>query len=550
MIPSFIFLFLSYLSIVGYSIFLKKILFINKKNNLDFYNLDFIYGISLIILLGCLINFFFPLKLFSIYIIIFGLFLFFFYYNKINFKFNIKIIFALFFFFLFISASHNQVGDSTWYHLQNIKWINDFKISFGLANLEPRYGYNSLFYIFLSAFNIAIENLQTKYILSILFYSVFFCEAFFFKLNDVSKIFIFFTKVFLLAFSLIHPDVNGVLFNYIGSIEIDNIIFFFYLISIYLFLKIIHGTQKKNDVYLLVLVIVLSITFKITALPLIVFLFYIFYKKLLPNKLKLLLLLIFIFWLLRGFIQSGCFIFPIAQTCFDVFWSIKLKDLDDFVNMAKSFPRSAPSRIMAGDFNYTLYSFLWVKNWLNDYFLKASMIRILIVIFFSSLIALPIFSVLDKNYYRNFICSLKKNIVVFLVLLLSIIFWLQSPEIRYANGQLLSLILLFLLLVYFPYIKKTAEFLKISKLVNKFIFTLMTLIIIKNYPNFSYLKKYYTLEKNYDYSSFKLLNINNSDIYYNPVNNFCYDFKKICILDQSKNYFFTINKGYFFFNNL
>jgi len=108
---------------------------------------------------------------------------------------------------------------------------------------------------------------------------------------------------------------------------------------------------------------------------------------------------------------------------------------------------------------------------------------------------------------------------------------------------------LFFLLVYFPYIKKTAEFLKISKLVNKFIFTLMTLIIIKNYPNFSYLKKYYTLEKNYDYSSFKLLNINNSDIYYNPVNNFCYDFKKICVLDQSKNYFFTINKGYFFFNN-
>jgi hypothetical protein len=75
-------------------------------------------------------------------------------------------------------------------------------------------------------------------------------------------------------------------------------------------------------------------------------------------------------------------------------------------------------------------------------------------------------------------------------------------------------------------------------------------IFLKKILYFSYLKKYYTLEKNYDYSSFKLLNINNSDIYYNPVNNFCYDFKKICVLDQSKNYFFTINKGYFFFNNL
>ena len=319
------------------------------------------------------------------------------------------------------------------------------------------------------------------------------------------------------------------------------------MISIYLFIKIKYGSYKKNDVYILVLIILLSITFKITALPLIIFLFYIIYKFSIPNKLKLLLLLILFVWLSRGFIQSGCFIFPIKHTCFDVFWSIKQIDLDDFVNIAKSFPRSAPTRIMAGDFYYTLYSFLWLETWFYDYFVKASMIRVLIIIFFISLIAFLISLLSNKNYYKNFIYNLNKIRLVFFILILSIIFWLQSPEIRYAGGQLISLIILFFLLVYFSYIKGIVDFLKIKKLLGKFIFFLITLIILKNYFNIFYLNKYYTIEKNYDYSSFKLLNASNSNIYYNPDNNLCYDFKNICVLNKEKNYFFTKKNNYFFF---
>ena len=130
---------------------------------------------------------------------------------------------------------------------------------------------------------------------------------------------------------------------------------------------------------------------------------------------------------------------------------------------------------------------------------------------------------------------------------MSIIFWLQSPEIRYAGGQLISLIILFFLLVYFSYIKGIVDFLKIKKLLGKFIFFLITLIILKNYFNIFYLNKYYTIEKNYDYSSFKLLNASNSNIYYNSDNNFCYDFKNICVLNKEKNYFFTKKNNYFFF---
>lgn len=105
MIPSFIILSLIYLCVVGYSIFLKRFFF-NKNINLDFYNLDFFYGISFIILLGCLINFFLPLKVFSNFIILVGFLLFLFFYNKTNFKFNIKIIFILiFFFFIYFSKS-------------------------------------------------------------------------------------------------------------------------------------------------------------------------------------------------------------------------------------------------------------------------------------------------------------------------------------------------------------------------------------------------------------------------------------------------------------
>jgi len=549
MIPSFIILSLIYLCVVGYSIFLKRFFF-NKNINLDFYNLDFFYGISFIILLGCLINFFLPLKVFSNFIILVGFLLFLFFYNKTNFKFNIKIIFILIFFFLFISVSHSQVGDSAWYHLQNIKWVSDFKISFGLANLEPRYAYNSLIYIFLSALNIEIGNLQTKYILSILFYSVFFGEAFTSKLNNLSIFFIFLSKIFLLIFSLIHPDVNGVLFNYIGSIEVDNLIIFFYFISIYLYLKINNENYKKDDIYILVLISVLSITFKITSLPLIIFFFFMVYKFQLPIRLKFFLLLILVFWLLRGFIQSGCFIFPIKYTCFDVMWSIKQIDLNYFYDLLKSYPRSAPSRIMWGDFDYTLRSFFWVKSWFYDYFLNASMIKILIIILFSSIIALLIFLISIKNYYKTFINIVKKNYIIFIVLIISLVLWLQSPEIRYGTGQLISSILLFFLLIFYTYLKKMITFFKISNLHLKFIFILFILIIIKNYQNYSYIVKYYTIEKDYDYSNFKLVDLNNTYIFYNSAsNNFCYDFKEICVLDKTKKYFFKKSNGYFFFYN-
>ena len=43
--------------------------------------------------------------------------------------------------------------DSPFYHLQIIKWSSEYKISFGLVNLEQRYAMPSLWHQFLSLFN-------------------------------------------------------------------------------------------------------------------------------------------------------------------------------------------------------------------------------------------------------------------------------------------------------------------------------------------------------------------------------------------------------------
>ena len=91
MITIIIFNYLILLSIFGYAFIFKKLLKKNLLNSLI--NGDFFYGLLILILLSLFINFFFPLKFFSIPIFLIGLV--FFIFGK-----KIKIYRINFFFYL------------------------------------------------------------------------------------------------------------------------------------------------------------------------------------------------------------------------------------------------------------------------------------------------------------------------------------------------------------------------------------------------------------------------------------------------------------------
>ena len=165
MIFDFISLLVLYFSIIGFSAETKKFFFNNRT--IDINNLDFFYGILTLSFLGIILNFFLPLKLFSLPVLILGLY--FFYKNfKINlYKINFIKLLVILFLTVFIFKSNGLAYDSALYHLQTIKWIADYKISLGLSNLE-RYRLNSLWHIFISLLSIEFKNIKFLYLFNYL----------------------------------------------------------------------------------------------------------------------------------------------------------------------------------------------------------------------------------------------------------------------------------------------------------------------------------------------------------------------------------------------
>ena len=126
MLFSILFTYLIVLNLIGYSLLLKRIV---RIQNDEYQELDFLFGYFLIAILALLLNFFFPLKLFTKLNFILGLiiFIYFLFKKKISFIFLIKLFF-LTFILVFISHDNSILYDSRLYHLQTLKYNSDLKL--------------------------------------------------------------------------------------------------------------------------------------------------------------------------------------------------------------------------------------------------------------------------------------------------------------------------------------------------------------------------------------------------------------------------------------
>ena len=274
MILNFISLLFVFLSLIGWGYIFKSIFLKNEK----FYNIDLFFGIFFLSLILIFLNFFFPLKYAFFPIIFLGLIFFIKLFYKKNCKINLFYFSIIIFFFCFISA-HNPVQiDADLYHMQTIKWISEYKISFGLVNLEERLGVNSLWHLFISSFNVS-KNLQLIFLLNIIPLSVLFYEVSqnLIKSNfKLPHLYLYFSLTFILFFSLIHPYNNGQIFNHLGTPENDTAAMVTILLSIYIFLINLESFDKKNF-YLTNVLIALSILFKLSHIYLFVLILINFY---------------------------------------------------------------------------------------------------------------------------------------------------------------------------------------------------------------------------------------------------------------------------------
>ena len=164
----------------------------------------------------------------------------------------------------------------------------------------------------------------------------------------------------------------------------------FFIMSCYLFL-IFLDKKNKDIFYLMTISSLLCILIKISYLGVILFplsALILFYRKniseILKTKLNIIILLVFLLWLCKNFLISGCLIFPLSVTCFNVNWSPGIEEIDTYSKVVKGFARDTRERLRYLDFEHTIYSYNWILPWLKDYALNTALLKISLTIVFLS----------------------------------------------------------------------------------------------------------------------------------------------------------------------
>ena len=527
--------------ILGYSFFLKKITLNN--NNIKIENIDTLYGLSLIIFISLFFNFFFPLIYLKPIVVIFGLLLFMYAAYKKIFKINFILYFVIVFFTTFVAFYCNMNVDSPMYHLQIIKWLSFHKISFGLSNLEIRLGFNSSWHSLLALLDLSIYKSSAKYYISAIILSSLIYETIKKKTKiNYSDTFLYLTISFLIFFSFLHPLDNGIILNHLGNPERDIVGMLFFFLIIFFFLKSLENTKdNRNYINLLIMSLFLSITSRLMMSPMIILIVIILLKNKtykVINFTNILLFVTSILWILRSFFLSGCLFFPFYQTCFKTSWATNIKEIQFFVEEAMRISRTLPTRNGVNDLDFSLNTYKWIPQWINDYFFSAALLQIAVSIITISILFFFIASFFNK--YRS-ISSIKITDFYVLISLIIIIFlwFINAPEIRYSLGPLISLpcFSIVLLLKKFNLIENFFnKNIKLSLTAGSLIMgTLFLLFISKSFTYFQFDDLFIKGKVVHTYTHIeKIGKFNNTNYFWGKF--LCADFREICVNTVKENY--------------
>ena len=405
-------------------------------------------------------NYIFDLKIESFYIF-FGIYIssqflfvmnFFYGLNKINLGFCFFIILFINFFkikkikdykylllnfssasILFISFYDISLSkDSFLYHLSTQSWIYSEKIVFGISNLNPYLGYVSVSEYLMTLLN--IFNIKGSHIFNLLFIFFFFSLLISFVFSNIN----FYKN---LAFSI---SIFGILDNFgfgggrNGFIALQEINKFDYTVSILLILFLIFflyiNFNKKTlssseSLFLIVLLTFISQLrfFAILLFPLLIYQIIKFkgYRK---NQIFPLLLLFV--WLIKSFINTSCFIFPVYLTCFDSSWFFK--DQAKYISYAVLDSYRDPNISGINSINNT--------EWISKSFFQFNLYPIInffiTLLLFFGLKKYLLKNVDSKNFKRNNLINISSCIALLL-------FWFYYlPQYRFSSFFFIGIFLI------------------------------------------------------------------------------------------------------------
>lgn len=441
LITAWIFL---YVIIQGYGFVAKKLL--SPKENITFIE-QFWLGFALFLCILQLISLIFPLGSHVFFILSLVGLLFF-----IKGQFSIKPVFSVgFIFFLLLSilVAYYCLQDVTWYdtylyHFNLVRWIHDYPAVAGLANLHSRLGFNSILFLF-GAFvdNFFMSGNSVRISLSFLCVAVLatIMNILFTNKSTIQQKIFSVTSILYIVAILLRGLVNSY------SSDIGSLLF--------VILFALYFLSDKQNFKLLIPFVVLSVMFKLSAIPILVFLPYLLFKS--KNIIDNLLIpsILGLGYIMRNIIQTGWPLYPLPIFKFPFDWSLSADTVRFATDGIKAYTR------MPGE-NYLESLKMPFSGWFPIWFEAFSQTIEFKLLILAIILYIISFSADIPKKYKNFKLM---SLILYSLLGLTYIF-VTAPSVRFASIYIyLFLACALIPIVSYIYDKYIKYFMKIQKVI-------------------------------------------------------------------------------------
>ena len=501
----FVFYFLIVFSVFGYGKLISNV--VKENYDVGFQGLT---GLSFLIILSYLTNFFVKHDYYHNSIIIsFGFIVFLLYllkYPKKVFQ-EVKIliiIFSIIFFGLLMYKNHD---DFFYYHFPYTLTIVEYKKILGIGNLNHGFRTpSSIFYI-----NSIFYLPFVKYFLMNVAAALFMGFSNIFLIKKIKEYINEKNQYHLLFISLLSFVYINIQFARISEHGTDRSALILLFILVILFLESFSFLNKKNlnqkietsyrkILIILFLICSLKAFYLLYGLLFLLWIINIIKKNkninlifniILLNKITYFFLFGVLLVLLNVYLNTGCVVYPAYLTCFGEFeWSIPVEQVQQMKIWYEQWSKAgAGPNYRVENVGLYLSNFNWVENWFDKYFFTKVSDALLVILLISIIFY---FTFRPK---KKIITANSDYIIIYIgILALSLEWFINHPALRYGGYSLIALIFFIPLSIYLS--KFSYSFKQIKLKTSILILISLTFFLTKN------LNRIYTEYDKYNYNVF------------------------------------------------
>lgn len=465
--------------VLGFGLLITSLLY-NKEDIQNHLNEICILGFCLTLPLAQITNFFFPINNYFFYITyLIAIGSIYFHRGQLTsikkWLFKLIIIFTIFLPFKYVLKGNEDL----YYHLPKVDFLNQFKIIFGIAHINPSLSFTNGWAHISSVFNFLNGGDKNLYLSSYVFYILLILTLYnYIKNSSSNNIKIFFS--ILILFIIIK-------FNRLQEFGNDYQSMLLILLALGLFLKYFFDNDKNKEIInKIIFFSFFAFMFRVYAV-FIIPMFIILLKerwglfKIINKKMIAIILVTFISTSLTSFVNSGCFFIPIEKTCIDkskIPWSyhdnikglnLHLKSFNTSYGEYKKENKDALSR------EDWIENFNWLKYHISsERFLKPLAKTLTIILLIFLIFAFKYQLKIEK-------LNLKKILFLSLSSLTLLLWLLITPLFRAGGFSYVSFFIISLLVLIFNF-KKNFELKNLR-------FLLLIFLIIVSLININRLNK-------------------------------------------------------------